>query len=124
MTLADCLDQLDFERQMLSIVGRDAAQFIEQFRRDRLGFAMCHPVHNPVSHGFDRGKGWLRFEPIKEKSDGRPVIARGDGMTFLGLSGRISGCQSRAAETDAIDFAGQQPPQRLAPVIQREPYAR
>jgi hypothetical protein len=27
-------------------------------------------------------------------------------------------------ETGAIDFAGQQPPQRRAPVIKREPYTR
>ena len=65
MALAECLDQLDLERQMVRVIRRDAVQFIEQLRRDPLRFAMRHPMHHPVSHGFDRSEHRLRFEPIQ-----------------------------------------------------------
>ena len=65
MALAECLYQLDLKRQMIRVIRRDAAQFIEQLRRDPLRFAMRHPVHDPVSHGFDRSEHPLRFEPIQ-----------------------------------------------------------
>jgi hypothetical protein len=51
--LAECLYQLDIKRQMLWVIRRDAAQFIEQFWCDLLRFSMRHPMHHPVSHGFD-----------------------------------------------------------------------
>ena len=53
MALEECLYQLDLKRQMIRVIRRDAAQFIEQFRRDPLQFAMRHAVHDPVSHGFE-----------------------------------------------------------------------
>ena len=65
MALAECLYQLDLERQMVRVIRRDAMQFIEQLRRDALRFAMRHPMHHPVSHGFDRSEHRLRFEPIQ-----------------------------------------------------------
>ena len=65
MALAERLDQLDLERQMIRVIRRDAVQFIEQLRRDPLRFAMRHPMHHAVSHGFDRSEHRLRFEPIQ-----------------------------------------------------------
>ena len=65
MALGECLYQLDLQRQMLRVIRRDAVQFVEQLRRDPLRLAMRHPMHNPVSHRFDRSEHLLRFEPIE-----------------------------------------------------------
>ena len=65
MALAERLYQLDFKRQVLWVIRRDAVQFSEQLRRDPLRFGMLHPMHHALSHGFDRSEHLLRFEPIQ-----------------------------------------------------------
>ena len=73
------------------------------------------PCTTRVSHSSDRSKHRLRREPIEQKNDGRAAIGVVDGTAFLRLPGSIRGRQSRAAETDSIDFAGQQPRRSGAP---------
>ena len=65
MALAERLYQLDLKRQMLRVIRRDAAQFIEQLLCNPLRCTMRHPMHYAVSHGFDRSEHLLGFEPIQ-----------------------------------------------------------
>lgn len=93
-------------------------------RRDSLRFAMRHPMHDPVSHGFDRTEHRLRFEPIEEESDRRIRLRGVDRGTILRLFGGIFEGQFRAAQTDAVHFPLQEPSQRFASLIYGEPDAR
>ena len=71
-------------------------------------------MYHPVPHGFDQSKHLLRFEPIQQKTDCRKVIGGADCAGAVRLSGSVVKGQIRAAQTDAIHFSIQQPPQRFA----------
>ena len=53
MPLADRFYKLDLYRQMLGVKRHNPFQFLEQRRRDALGFAVPHPMHDPVSYGYN-----------------------------------------------------------------------
>jgi hypothetical protein len=65
MALAECLHQLDLERQMLRVRRLDSVQLIQQLGRDPLRLAMRHSVHHPVPDRFDGSEERLGFEPIQ-----------------------------------------------------------
>jgi hypothetical protein len=65
MALAQCLQQLDLQRQMLRVEWHDALQFIEQLRRNPLRLGMRQPMYQPMADGFDLSENLLRFEPVQ-----------------------------------------------------------
>jgi hypothetical protein len=123
MALPERLDQLDVTRQVIGAIGRNAAQFREQFRRDPLGFGTRHAVHDAASRGPDRREYRLRFEPVQKKPCGFAVIGGGKSARTL-FSSRIGDGQSCAAQADAIDLPIEPPQRRFGCFVHREPDAR
>ena len=124
MTLAERLDQFDLAGQMFRVVRADAMQFIQQFLGDQLGRGVLHAVNHPVSHGPDRSKAILLFEPINQEIRCRLVIGGGEAAAVLLIPSRVVEGQIRPAQADAVNLSMKPSLQRFACLIQRELDAR
>jgi hypothetical protein len=118
------LDQADFVRQVIGVVGLDAAQFRHQSCRHPLRFGMSHAVDHAVTHGFDQPENRQRLDPVQQKTYRSAVAASGKVMEDPRCSRWIIDHQIRAAQTDAIDLPAKQPPRCFAGLADREPYTR
>ena len=105
MTAAERLYQPDLLRQVVGVIGRDAAQFRQEPRRDPLRLGMPHAVDHAVARGLDRPEGRLRLEPVDQEIHGLAAVGcakAGDPRLSIGTTGS----QARAARTDAVDLPG------------------
>ena len=123
MPLSEGLHERDLAGQVIGGIGRDTAQFREQFRGDLLRFGMSHAVHYTVTHSFYRGENRLRLKPVQQKSHCRPVVGGGKAAGTSWFSSRIVDGQSCAAQTDAINLAVEQQPWHFTGFVYREPDA-
>jgi hypothetical protein len=124
ITLREGLDQFDFAGQMFGIIRAEAAQFLQQFRRDALRLGVGQAVDDAMADGFDGGELALVFEPINQGGRGRFGVLSSEIWAGLGVTQNVAKCQGRSAQADPGDLAGEKTLPGLAGFVKGELDAR
>ncbi len=99
------LHQGDFVRQVVGVIGGEAAEFGEQRGRDAYGGGMVQSMHDAVTDDANGGETDFGFKPTQQEFyDGR-MGGRRDGERGRRFLRRIGKGQIGSAEADAINFS-------------------
>ncbi len=123
VTLAEGLDQFDLAGQVIRIARADAVQFVEQFLGDQLRRGVLHALDDTVSHGADRGKATLLFEPVNQEIRRRFVIRKHQARVIQRSAGQATEGQISPAEADSINCSEKTSLKRFSRRVQRKPDA-